>query len=347
MKNKWLIIGLIVILAVGGFLFWKWFNNRPGTRKSTNQDLNSHMVYTVERGEIRKTVSATGNLSPIEERELRTLVNGEVIDIKVQEGQRVKKGEVLIELSKYQQQLEYLKAQTAYDAARINGSTTTIKEQELNLKIASNNLEATVIKAPFAGLITDVMIKKGDNLGANQFAALLIDDSSYYIEVNVDESDSREVQVGQEVIIDINAIPEKSFKGKVSAKAQRAIEVNGVITVPVKVMLEDTTHYLMPNFSADLEIIVERVEDQLVIPITAVFENNGREQVIKIVDGNRLPTAVKTGLSDGVQIVVEEGLNPGDRVLINTYNYANSGPGNNPGGNPAVRFPGAGVRGRF
>ena len=62
------------------------------------------------------------------------------------------------------------------------------------------------------------------------------------------------------------------------------------------------------------------------MPITALVNDRGMEQVIKVVDNRPVPTPVKTGPSNGFMVVIEDGLAPGDEILINTYQFSGTNP---------------------
>jgi HlyD family secretion protein len=95
-----------------------------------------------------------------------------------------------------------------------------------------------LLKAPFSGLITDVSVKPGDFIGSGNEVAYIIDDSSYEIEVAVNEIDSLEIEAEQEVIIILDAFPGREFSGRVREIHNYTQNVNGVVTLPVTVQLD-------------------------------------------------------------------------------------------------------------
>jgi len=333
MKKKWIIIGAIIVIVIIAPFIWSRFLNKANKEELTEQDINIDinptLVMTVERGDLRKTVSTSGYLQPVDEKLLTFNLNGEIEEILIAEGQRVSEGEELIRLEKSQQELNYLKAKNAYELIKINGSESEIKEQELNLKIAEKNLKDTTLKALFSGLITEITVKRGDYVTQGTKVAYLIDDSSYEIEVSVNEIDSLEVKVGQEVIITLDAFPGREFSGKVKEIHNYTKNVNGVVTLPVIVQLDDVDKQFKPGFSALLEIIVGKAEGKLLIPITATLDRGGRQMIVKVIDNKPKLTPVKTGISDGIYTVIEDGLVEGEQILINVYEFAGIKPEDN------------------
>ena len=299
------------------------------------QEILPQMVMTVEKKDLQKTIAASGYLSPQQSKELFFSVSGKVITDHLTEGRQVKKDQVLVELDPTKQKLEHLKAQKAYDLALINGLGREIKEAELTLKIARENLEATTLRAPFDGIITRDLVDVGDYVGINEQNAVgtIIADGPYEIEVRISENESPQVAVGQQVIITVEAIPERKFEGRVKTIALQAVNDNGVVTLPVSIVLTEVSSLLKPEFSAEVEIVVDELKDQVVVPITAIFNDKGVEQVIKVVENKPVPTPVKTGLSSGFEVVILEGIVPGDEILINSYQFSGNAVGENAGAN--------------
>lgn len=327
MKKKWWIIGVIVIIAIVAPFIWGKFLNKTNGEKLTEKGItiDPKMVTSVERGDLKKTVSASGYLQPADEKALTFSLPGEIEEVLISEGKRVTEGEALVRLEKSQQEYNYLKAKNTYELIKINGSESEVKEQELNLKIAEKNLKDTTLRAPFAGLITEVSVKPGDYITAGGQIAYLIDDSSYKIEVSINEIDSLEIEVGQEAIITLDAFPDREFSGRVKEIHNYTQNVNGVVTLPVIVQLDQANKQFKPGFSALVEIIVGSAEDKLLVPITAILNRGGKQMVVKVVNNKPVFTPVKTGLSDGVYTVIEEGLSEGEEIMINVYEFAKTG----------------------
>ena len=342
MKKKWLVIAIIIILIISAILIWNRFFKAEEDEDSVGQNININPreVMTVEKGDLKKTVSTSGYLQPVDEKLLTFNSSGEIEEILIVEGQRVSAGEELLRLDKNQQELNYLKAKNTYALIKINGSESEIKEQELNLKIAEKNLADTTIKSPFNGLINSVSVKSGDYVSPGTQVAYIIDDSSYKIEVSVSEIDSLEVEVGQEVIINLDAFPGRKFSGKVKEIHNYTKNVNGVVTLPVVVQMDQVDKQFKPGFSALLDIVVGKAEGKLLIPVTATLDRGGGQIVVKVVDNKPKITPVKTGISDGIYTVIEDGLVEGEQILINVQSFANANlQGGSAGGG---QFPGGG-----
>lgn len=341
-KRKRLLLLAAILITVCGliFLIGQGRRAKQAGNGPLNQEISPRAVLKVEKGELQKTITASGYLSPQQSKELFFSISGKVKTDRLQEGRQVKKDEILVELDPTRQELDYLQAQKAYDLALINGLEREIKEAELNLKMAKENREATTLRAPFDGIITRDLVDAGDYVGINEQNAVgtIIADGPYEIEVNISENESPQVAIGQRAVITVEAIPERTFEGRVKAIALQAVNDNGVVTLPVTIILTEESPLLKPEFSAEVEIIVDEIKDQVIVPITAIYNHHGVEQVIKMVDNKPVPTTVKTGLSNGFEVVILEGVAPGDEILINTYQFSGNTQNNNSGS--AQRQPG-------
>jgi len=321
-------VGVIIIIVIIALFVGSRFLSRTSEEELAEQNININiiprMITSVERGDLKKTVSTSGYFQPADEKALTFSLNGEIEEVLVGEGKRVTGGEVLVRLEKSQQELNYLRAKNTYELIKTSGSESEINEQELNFQIAKKNLEDTTLKAPFSGLITGISVKSGDYISSGGEVAYIIDDSSYEIEVAVNEIDSLEIEVGQEVIIILDAFPGREFSGRVREIHNYTQNVNGVVTLPVIVQLEEIDKRFKPGFSALVEIIIGKAEGKLLVPISAILDRRGQQIAVKVVDNEPVFTPVKVGFSDGVYTVIEDGLAEGEEIVINVYEFANT-----------------------
>ncbi|KXS43259.1 MAG: RND family efflux transporter, MFP subunit [Candidatus Frackibacter sp. T328-2] len=327
--KKWVGIGLAIILVIGlGFFGWSKFIKQKSSTVSkplTQKDIRSNMIMTVKKDSLEKMISVSGTVEPVESQDLYFKTNGTVKSINIEEGARVEKGQVLMEIENDEQRLNYIKAKNSYETIVISGTESKIKEAELNLKIAKDRLDETKLKAPFAGIINEISIEEGSYTAQDQdkTVAKLIDNSGYQVEVSVDESDSRQLELGQPARITMEALPNQELKGEVVDIGANAEVNSGVVTLPVMVAIKEKPKFIKPGFSAEVEIIVEQIKEQLILPITAVYNEKGETKAVKIVKGKPTPVNVKIGVSSGRNVVIKEGLQAGDKILINTYMFAN------------------------
>src|SRR6056297_1768908 len=322
MKKTFIVIAVILILAAGGYFGYTRFYAQNNTQPQQPQ-ITDRNTMEVQPGSMKKTISASGNIFPIEEQNLTFSTDGTVAAVNVEEGDNVEEDKILIELKNNQAQLQFVKAENQLKNARINGSPNAIKEAELDYEIAKERLDDTQLKAPYSGVITELLVQKGDYINSGQEVATLIDNSQYEVKANIDESELASLEVGQNVEISMEALPGLNLTGQLTEIGSKAESTSGVVTVPITVLIDSVNDSFKPGLSADMEIIVGQVADKIIIPVTALVNRNGKKVVLKVDDDNTKPAEVETGLTDGIRIVVESGLQIGDKIIVNSAVMAN------------------------
>ena len=258
MKRKTLVVSALVIvaLAAGGVYFAR-HRSRGETAQRAVEAL-AQLAMPVPRGDIVRQIEASGAITGARQADLSFSASGKIKRILVEVGQYVEAGQVLAEMDSSQQELALLKAQTAYELAMISGTPNAQREAELDLQVARANLENTVIRAPFSGVVTAVNVEEGEHASANAVAISLLDNSVFYAEVSVDELDMSKVRLGQAALVKVDALGGAVLKGAVSQIGMIAQSSGGVTTVPVTIRIEDDRPDLRVGYSASVVIEVER-----------------------------------------------------------------------------------------
>ncbi|WP_027338974.1 efflux RND transporter periplasmic adaptor subunit [Halonatronum saccharophilum] len=320
--RKRVVISLLIVLILGSSLFiWNRSRTRREDLSSTNS-LSSSNLVEVERGDLERVILGSGHLQPVRVREFSLNNDNIVEEINVKEGDRVEVDDLLIRMSNDRERLDYFKAQNNYERALINGLRSEIDEAELNLRVAQRDLRETDIKAPFSGVVTRVEVEEGEQIRSGNLLLEVIDNRAFKLEIEVGEGQSGEIELGQRARVNIPSLSSRRLEGEVVKISQVGKNNSGVVTLPVTILIEEGVKAVRPNFSAEAEVIVERVENKIVVPITAIFREGREEKVVKVIDGKMKPVNVKTGISNGMRIVVEEGLDQGDQILVNAYSYS-------------------------
>jgi HlyD family secretion protein len=225
----------------------------------------------------------------------------------------------------------------ACDAARARA-----RQLESQVKVARSELEKTVLRAPFDGVIAELDTEKGEWItpsppGIPMPAVIdLIDTDSIYLSAPLDEVDRAKVSLGQPVRITMDAYPGKSFPGKVTRIAPYILDLaEQSRTFEVEATFDDAdfARTLPPGASADVEIILEGKDGVLRIPSYALIE--GRRALVLescggsgslldrwlgfLVDtdeGCLVSRNVTTGLKNWEFVEITSGLSEGDRVVV-------------------------------
>lgn len=239
---------------------------------------------------------------------------GEVTAIHVTAGSKVSSGDVLVTLGG-------TAAQNSLEESAI-----ALENAQLSLRRAQEALDNYTITAPISGTIIEKNFKAGDKVDSMDSGsmAVLYDLTSLKLQMNVSELDIGQVQQGQEVEITAEAVPGEVFRGTVEQVNINGTTTNGFTTYPVTIVLEDYGA-LNPGMNVSAEIIIERAEHVLTVPVAAVNSDN---TVLLAGEGALAPDgtvadptktlAQNVTLGRGSQEYIEivTGLSEGDTVLV-------------------------------
>ena len=245
------------------------------------------------------------------------------------------------------------KAQTNLSSARVslttaknavgikaNSDTQDLRNQQLavdqaniQLKNALSDLAKAKVYAPTNGVVSSVSGQVGGPASSAGALFTLIDDANVELPVQVDETEIAKVKVGQRAEVTLDALEGQRFTGKVVRISPKATVVSNIAVFYVRVRLANPDRALRPGMSAEAEVISEEIQDAVTVPRRAVERVRSRAylQVLPpaqpVAEGKTPapidPTTaerrrVKVGPDDGANIVVTEGLEPGEVVVLPT-----------------------------
>ena len=175
--------------------------------------------------------------------------------------------------------------------------------------------------SPIAGEITAI---KGITVGEQLVAIALansyikvVDFSSLYFVVQVDEVDYGKIKTEQKVEIALDSFPEETYEGIVTYIGKEGIKTaSGGITIPVDIQFNSDAESLVVGLNGDAEFIIEEKESVLVIPKEYVKTKNGESMVYVLKDDKPEERKVATGLSTLSKIEIIEGLVEGEEIVL-------------------------------
>jgi HlyD family secretion protein len=204
------------------------------------------------------------------------------------------------------------------------------KHAELISRVStqSQNLEQCEIRATVAGLVIykDVFfgsekrkVQVGDQVWPNQPLIMLPDLSKMVVETQVRETDIYKVEKNQHVAISVDAYPELELRGQVDyigtlAQEDDTLRAGKYFTVTI--LVDEADQRLRPGMSARVELLVERLASAVYVPLEAVFERGGKHYGYVMNGGSPEAREVLVGPSNENHIVIEAGIEAGDRVLL-------------------------------
>jgi HlyD family secretion protein len=295
--KKFVWVAVAVGVAAGLFLVL-------GSRKKSEP---KYRTAKVDRGDVTQTVTATGSLSAVTTVAVGSQVSGIIAKLYADFNSQVKKGDLLAELDptpfqekvnaaragleKAQVELrntrialerqkalrkEGLAPQADFDAAQANydSARASVQQAAAALKQSETDLKYTKIVAPIDGVVVARQYDVGQTVAASFQAPTLFtlaqDLTKMQVAADVSESDIGTVKVGQPVRFNVDAYPDREFRGRVSQIRLNATVNQNVVTYPVIVEVANPDRTLRPTMTANVSIEVARVRDVLRIPNAAL-----------------------------------------------------------------------------
>jgi HlyD family secretion protein len=204
-------------------------------------------------------------------------------------------------------------------AAACDAAAANVSRAQASVRLARTELEKTVLRAPFDGVVAEVTIELGEWTTPSPPALPvppvvdLLDPSSIYISAPMDEVDSARVRVDQPVRATIDSHRERHFMGRVSRVAPYVLDLEAQNrTVEIEAELDAHDERLLPGTSADVEIILRVREDVLRVPTSAIMEDN---KTLVLDDGKLVERELTAGLRNWDFTEVVSGLEEGDLVV--------------------------------
>lgn len=229
--------------------------------------------------------------------------SGKVRNLSLIEGDRVSAGRTILTI------------ESSSVSNQVKKSALSVSDAELSLKGLQDDLDQYSISSPIAGKVIQKTVKAGDKVASQQGStsmAVIADLSALTMTMNIDELDISSVKVGQDVEVTADALENQVFHGVVNKVSVIGTSQNGVTTYPVEVLLSDVENTdLIPGMNVSATIVLEKKDDVLLIPTTAVTRGNKVKML-----GSGEEVEIETGIDDGTQVEVLSGLSEGDQVEI-------------------------------
>ncbi len=209
-------------------------------------------------------------------------------------------------------ELEYQKLLKEYEMLK----NQELSEYELQVKMARDNLENTILYAPVSGVVLDLSKKVGERITEDQDFATIHENNKVQATTDVIEYDISQIEVGQKVYVTVEALPDQKFVGRVSKINFLASEdSSGLVNYSVVVDIENPSPELKDGMTCVITFVRKEVQNCLIVPYEAVKMVSGK-QIVMVVDenGQMSEREIKTGFTDGNSVEVLEGLKEGEIV---------------------------------
>ena len=326
-------IGLVV-LVVGNRS--GWFSSKEEKQAQQGKSTGGPSIAPVRVAVIKpegleNTLNTTGSLIANEEVELHAEISGLVQNINFDEGQHVKKGQVLFtirtdELRAQLQKLEYSKklAETTQQRNKQLLDKEAISQQEYDIAFTElqtaqadiENLRAmidkSVVRAPFDGRIGLRYISKGSYITPANRVSNLVNYDPIKLDFSIPAKYASQVTAGKKVNFSVEGSTEKMEATVYAIEPSINAETR---TILLRAKRPNKDGKLYPGMFANITLILDKVESALMVPTEALVPQQGGYTVYKVKDNKAQPTEVTVGQRTPRKVEILKGVSAGDTVI--------------------------------
>lgn len=344
--NKQKLIILIVAITIPIFLIVIWSKNDSRTEEVQHEEKVIVKTVEVKQKEISLPIHTSGKLSSKAEMKLSFKIGGIIEHISVDEGQRVKKGQLLAKLDLSEIEAQANQARSGFEKAKrdfarvkklyadsvatleqMQDATTGLEIARSNMKVAEFNLRHSAIYAPADGKILKRFVETNEMVGPG--TPVFIFGSAgrdWVVRVGVTDRDVIQLQLNDPAFMSFDAYPEIKFDAQVSEIAEAADPMSGTYEVELKI--NQGNHRLISGFVAKVDIVPVEKQHSFIIPIEAFMEGDGNRGFVYTLEPNKQQVKkipVKIGSILDNRIAVTSGLENVSKVITEGAPYLSDG----------------------
>lgn len=298
-------------------------------------------VMSVAQETVSEAVTASGLVASDSEARLSFKTGGVIDRIYVDEGDYVKKGQLLAKLNLTEIQAQVRQAEENVEKAKrdlqraenlyqdsvatleqVQNARTQLTVAEEQLEIAEFNLSYSEIRAPMSGKILQKMMNEGEltNSGNPVFMMFSSAPSAWMVQAGVTDRDFVRLRVGDRVSIEFDAYPGQLFAGRVSELPENSDQNSGLY--PIEVKFDTQGKKFTYGMFATVRLDALGGGTYLAVPIDAIVEGNGSEAFVFVPDSNRarkIPVRIASIRND--QAMIASGLTEGQQIITDGSAY--------------------------
>jgi len=302
-------------------------------KKDTKDEALPVEVTTITRGGIEATLRNSTHLEAEEEVKVFARTANRVTELLVEEGDVVKKDQVLLRLDNDIQKTAFGKAQSSLEKARqeferekalfeqkliseqvFNNAKFELKQLELAFEDAQRGLEYTEVRAPIAGTISQRMVKQGDLVGLNQHLFDIVDFNSMVARIYVPEKSLPDLRLDQTARVTTTALGTQQFKGYVKRIAPTIESKTGLVKVTIGFK---EIGQLRPGMYVDVELVTANRADAILITKRALLYDGELTFVFRLLPERKVERVmVESKVADKLNVEPVTGFNEGDKIVV-------------------------------
>jgi membrane fusion protein (multidrug efflux system) len=308
-------------------------NIGPRKNTETQSDIIPVEVTTIKRGPISDFILLSTNLETEKMASVYSRVQGLVENILSEEGDIVKKGQILMTLEADEYVLAEEKARLNYQSQKsdfdrltamykenllskeeFEKARFTLQGLEVDWKQAQLNLSYTKIKSPIDGIVGDRLIKPGDRIQPTDKLYTVINTSEMIAVVYAPEKELGNVVKNQQAYITSDHLPGEQYEGWIKRVSPVVDPQSGTFKITVGV--KNSNNILKAGMFVNTHIITATHENAILIPKTAIVYENEQLNVYVVRDSIANKVTLKVGFQNSAKVESLEGIEEGDQIIV-------------------------------
>ena len=285
------------------------------------------------RDDIYATYAATATITSDADAPVVARVAGELVELLVEEGDRVAEGQVLARLDGERSRLEMLaaranlkQARTEYErnidlharglisASMFDSLQYDLEALEATYELKKLTYDYSKIRAPIAGVVVTREVKPGQHLEVNDVAFRITETSELVAYLQIPQSELSKFAAGHAASIQVASMPGTDFPATIARVSPTIDARNG--TFRATAIIDNQKGDLAPGMFGRFTIAYEQHADALVIPVIALLDEDDVSTVYVVSDGEVVRRAVDVGIRTGGNVEILGGLNEDDIVVV-------------------------------
>ena len=276
----WLVVVFIVAIVLTWFLKMK---KESEEKIKALQNASKSVDYVVAKTNYAKEIDVSGYVEAYNRLEAKFRSTGAVTGVFVEEGDSVKKGQILATIDDTEQKMNLQDINNQIEEAKISGSTKSLELLEMRKKNYENQVDYTTLTANFDGVVSKVDVSVNDYFEAGSSAVTIVDLSKLKTTVEIDEIDMQYIKLGQKAKLTFDALPGVTVDAYVSyIPMEGKYTTQGIGVVEVELTIDNPPSGLKPGFTFTGNIELENDVEMLLIPSSAVKSERGGETTVQV-----------------------------------------------------------------
>jgi len=305
---------------------------------STAEEIRAAMPVPVEiaypvREDMYATYHATTTIASDIDAPVLARVQGEVVQLLVEEGDRVLQGQALARLDGERLRLDMLAAKANLNKAlkefdrysdlakrglvsesMFDGLKYDVAALQATYELKKLNYNYSGIRAPISGVVSSRDIKVGQNVSANSVVFRITDTTELVAYLQIPQAELLKFSAGHSAKLRVDSMPDTEFAATIARISPTIDTRNG--TFRATAIVDNKDGYLVPGMFARFTVAYEKHEDVLTVPSNAIVEEDDEMSIYVVVDGEVTRRVITTGISANGQVEILSGLAEEEEIVV-------------------------------